>query len=184
MQLCMEVERRLQTMEEEIVVNPQYVQKVLGPQDDEGPAPSSAQSSSSSSSTFNIVSSMWLIFSIPLSLPRILWLVLKLYIIISKPCYACLYFLPSAWCHVCFGQLLPPYFFILCRHIVFVFLFHSFFLILIHHAIYKKFKEKFVLGRWVSQTEVKKNDNGYMPTFWVSHFSLKRNSSVMHTVCW
>ncbi|XP_042226435.1 COP9 signalosome complex subunit 3-like isoform X1 [Homarus americanus] len=53
MQLCMEVERRLQAMEEEIVVNPQYVQKVLGPQDDEGPTPSSAQSTS-----FSIVSSM------------------------------------------------------------------------------------------------------------------------------
>ncbi|KAK7083996.1 COP9 signalosome complex subunit 3 [Halocaridina rubra] len=53
MQLCMEVERRLQAMEEEIVVNPQYVQKVLGPQEDEGPTPSSAQSSS-----FSIASSM------------------------------------------------------------------------------------------------------------------------------
>lgn len=49
----MEVERRLQAMEEEIVVNPQYVQKVLGPQEDEGPTPSSAQSTS-----FSIVSSM------------------------------------------------------------------------------------------------------------------------------
>lgn len=46
MQLCMEVERRLQAMEEEIVVNPQYVQKVVGPQDDEGPTQSSTQSSS------------------------------------------------------------------------------------------------------------------------------------------
>ncbi|XP_045130958.1 COP9 signalosome complex subunit 3-like [Portunus trituberculatus] len=43
MQLCMEVERRLQAMEEEIVVNPQYVQKVVGPQDDEGPSQSSTQ---------------------------------------------------------------------------------------------------------------------------------------------
>ncbi|XP_076060686.1 COP9 signalosome subunit 3 [Oratosquilla oratoria] len=40
LQLCMEVERRLQGMEEEIVVNPQYVQKVLGPQEEDGPAPS------------------------------------------------------------------------------------------------------------------------------------------------
>ncbi|KAK8397466.1 hypothetical protein O3P69_004904 [Scylla paramamosain] len=46
MQLCMEVERRLQAMEEEIVVNPQYVQKVVGPQDDEGPSQSSAQAGS------------------------------------------------------------------------------------------------------------------------------------------
>ncbi|KAG0729015.1 COP9 signalosome complex subunit 3 [Chionoecetes opilio] len=54
MQLCMEVERRLQAMEEEIVVNPQYVQKVVGPQDDEGPS----QSSSTQPSSFSNMSSM------------------------------------------------------------------------------------------------------------------------------
>lgn len=53
MKLVMEVERRLQCMEEEILVNPQYVQKVLGPQEDEGPTPGASQSSS-----FSMVSSM------------------------------------------------------------------------------------------------------------------------------
>ena len=53
MRICMEVERRLVAMEEEIVINPQYVQKVFEPQDDESPAPSSGQTSS-----FSVVSPM------------------------------------------------------------------------------------------------------------------------------
>ncbi|KAB7503572.1 COP9 signalosome complex subunit 3 [Armadillidium nasatum] len=37
LQICMAVERQIQAMEEEIMVNPQYVQKLLGPQDEDGP---------------------------------------------------------------------------------------------------------------------------------------------------
>lgn len=34
--MCMTVEKQVEAMEEEIMVNPQYVQKVLRPQDEDG----------------------------------------------------------------------------------------------------------------------------------------------------
>lgn len=35
MSMCMEFNRRIQAMEEELMVNPQYVKKCVGPQDED-----------------------------------------------------------------------------------------------------------------------------------------------------
>lgn len=46
----MSVERQLTTMEEEIMVNPQYVQKQVGPQEEDSSTPTQGQTTSSSNS--------------------------------------------------------------------------------------------------------------------------------------
>ena len=55
MRRCMEIEKQLVAMEEDILVNPQYVQKIYEPQDEEG-APQSSGSSSHTASPFNVSS--------------------------------------------------------------------------------------------------------------------------------